>query len=65
MPNVAALVDIWGCKALNLPLTYLGLPLGATLKKKKKTVWNFVVEEMENTLLVWKACIFPRVVELC
>ena len=36
VPNVAALVDIWGCKALNLPLTYLGLPLGATLKKKKK-----------------------------
>lgn len=35
-----------------LPLTYLGLPLGATFKKK--TVWNSMVEKVEKRLAGWK-----------
>ena len=30
--NVQALADIMGCKAASLPITYLGLPLGARFK---------------------------------
>lgn len=34
VPNVAELASIWGCRVSELPLTYLGLPLGASFKKK-------------------------------
>jgi hypothetical protein len=34
VPFIAELVDILGCKTSNLPMKYLGLPLGAKFKSK-------------------------------
>ena len=51
-PFIAELVDILGCKTSNLPMKYLGLPLGA--KFKSKAIWNPIVEKMERRLVSWK-----------
>ena len=48
VPNVTELAGVLGCKVSELPLSYLGLPLGATFKKK--VIWNGVVEKMERRL---------------
>jgi hypothetical protein len=34
VPNVAKLVGFLGCRVSSLPMSYLGLPLGAGFKKK-------------------------------
>ena len=47
--NVRELASILGCRVSTLPLSYLGLPLGATFKKK--TIWNYVVEKVEKHLV--------------
>lgn len=52
VPNVTELACILGCRVSALPFTYLGLPLGASLKKKE--VWDSVVEKMEKHLGGWK-----------
>jgi hypothetical protein len=52
VPNVTALASILGCRVSALPLMYLGLPLGASFKKK--TIWNAVVEKVEKCLAGWK-----------
>ena len=52
VPNVNELAGILGCNVSALPLSYLGLPLGATFKKK--SVWNGEVEKMETRLAGWK-----------
>ena len=52
VPNVAELEWFLGCRVSSLPMSYLGLPLGAGFKKKD--VWNNVVEKMENRLAGWK-----------
>jgi hypothetical protein len=52
VPNVTELASILGCRVSAFPLTYLGLPLGATFKRK--TIWNSVVERMEKRLVGWK-----------
>ena len=41
-----------GCKTANLPMQYLGLPLGA--KFKSKEIWNSVLEKVERRLSGWK-----------
>ncbi len=46
VPNVAELASILGSRVSALPLTYLGLPLGASFKRK--TIWNSVVEKMKK-----------------
>ncbi len=52
VPQVNKLANILRCRVSALPLTYLGLPLGAPFKNK--AVWNVVVERtvsmMETTL---------------
>jgi hypothetical protein len=50
--NVPELESILGCRVSSLPLTYLGLPLGASFKSK--TIWAGVVEKMEKRLAGWK-----------
>lgn len=43
--NVQELVTILGCGVSSLPLTYLGLPLGA--RYKSVHVWDGIIERME------------------
>jgi hypothetical protein len=52
VPNVTELASILGCRISTFPLTYLGLPLVATFKRK--TIWNSVMERMEKRLAGWK-----------
>eukprot|EP00268_Persea_americana_P008169 TRINITY_DN13144_c0_g1_i12.p1 TRINITY_DN13144_c0_g1~~TRINITY_DN13144_c0_g1_i12.p1 ORF type:complete len:489 (+),score=85.97 TRINITY_DN13144_c0_g1_i12:613-2079(+) len=47
------LANIFGCKAVTLPSTYLGLPLcGGT---STNSLWSPVLERMEKKLSLWKA----------
>ena len=50
--NVHALADILGCRIGTLPMTYLGMPLGAS--HKSPTIWNLILEEIECKLAGWK-----------
>ena len=52
VPNIEVLAGILGCKTHSLPMTYLGLPLGA--KYKAKAIWNAVLEKLERRLAGWK-----------
>jgi hypothetical protein len=52
VPCIEELADILGCKTSQLPMKYLGLPLGA--KFKAKDIWNPIVEKMEQRLAGWK-----------
>jgi hypothetical protein len=46
------LARILGCGVSSLPLKYLGLPLGASLKTK--SIWDDVVGKIERRLASWK-----------
>ncbi|XP_022867983.1 uncharacterized protein LOC111387641 [Olea europaea var. sylvestris] len=48
--NVDELANILDCRVAQLPMTYLGFPLGA--KFKSKHIWN--VERVEKMLAGWK-----------
>ena len=50
--NVDELADIMECGVSSLPLKYLGLPLGACFKAK--SIWDGVLEKMEQRLAGWK-----------
>ena len=41
-----------GCKIIQLPMTYLGLPLGANFKSK--SIWDPILEKMERKLSGWQ-----------
>ena len=56
--NLHELVEILGCSESALPLKYLGLPLGASFKDK--TVWNPILEKMEQRLAGWKRLYLSR-----
>ena len=43
---------ILGCKTVQLPINYLGLPLGA--KFKSKAIWDPILEKMERKLADWQ-----------
>ena len=49
VPNVFVLVEILGCQVGSLPMTYLGMPLGAS--HKSPTIWN---PKFEHKLAGWK-----------
>ena len=53
--NMDELVAILGCRQSSLPMTYLGLPLGA--KFKDRAIWNPILEKMERRLASWK-CLY-------
>jgi hypothetical protein len=53
MPNLSTLADIMCCRIGALPMTYLGMPLGASFKSK--SIWNSIVEKMECKLVGWKS----------
>jgi hypothetical protein len=46
--NMAELAITLSCKIGSLPMTYLGMPLGAALKSK--LVWNPILENMDSRL---------------
>jgi hypothetical protein len=50
--NVDELTGIMECGVSSLPLKYLGLPLGACFKAK--SIWDGVLEKMEQRLAGWK-----------
>ncbi|XP_028078613.1 uncharacterized protein LOC114280444 [Camellia sinensis] len=50
--TIPVLAAILGCKVANLPITYLGLPLGASFKAKG--VWDRVVDRVQRRLAGWK-----------
>ena len=52
VPDLERLADILGCKTAQLPMNYLGLPLGA--KFKSKAIWDPILEKMERKLAGWK-----------
>ena len=58
VPNVNALAHFFGCRVDYLPSTYLGLPLGASYKRK--VVWDPVVERFHKRLAGWKAKFLSR-----
>jgi hypothetical protein len=47
-----SLAAILGCKTVQLPMSYLGLPLGANFKSK--SIWNPILEKMERKLSGWQ-----------
>jgi len=50
--DVESLVHILGCRIGSLPMTYLGMPLGASFKSI--SIWNVVIEKVEQRLASWK-----------
>lgn len=56
--NIEVFADIHGCKIGSLPMTYLGMPLGASFKEK--SVWLPIMEKMERQLSRWKKFYLSR-----
>ena len=50
--NVNALAEILGCRVGVLPMTYLGMLLGASYKSPY--IWNLILEKIERKLAGWK-----------
>ena len=50
--NIQSLANILQCKVGNLPMTYLGMPLGTLYKSP--SIWNLILERMEKKLSGWK-----------
>ena len=48
VPNVHVLAKILRCRIGSLPMTYLGMPLGAS--HKSPTIWNPILEKIERRL---------------
>jgi hypothetical protein len=45
---VEGLANILGCRASSLPMKYLGLSLGASIKVK--SIWDEIIEKIEHLL---------------
>jgi hypothetical protein len=52
VPDIEILANIMGCNITHLPMSYLGLPLGA--KFKSKQIWDPILEKMERKLAGWQ-----------
>ena len=50
--NVHALAEILDCQIGSLPMTYLGMPLGAS--HKSPFIWNPILEKINRKLAGWK-----------
>ena len=50
--DVHALAEILGCKVGTLPMSYLGMPLGAS--HNSPSIWNPILEKIERKLAGWK-----------
>ena len=58
VPNIHILAEILGCRIGSLPMTHLGMPLGAS--HKSPTVWNPILENIERKLACWKKLYCPK-----
>lgn len=58
VPNLDQLVANLECRQRNLPSTYLGLPLGASYKKKE--VWSPLIDRMKKRLNGWKSRLLSK-----
>ena len=56
--NVHALAKILDCRVRALPMTYLGMPLGAS--HKFPSIWNPILEKIERKLAGWKKLYFSK-----
>ncbi|KAJ9536970.1 hypothetical protein OSB04_029703 [Centaurea solstitialis] len=52
MAETERLAGIIGCKAGTIPFRYLGLPIGADMRKKDS--WKPLIEKFEQKLSMWK-----------
>lgn len=52
IPRFERLVEVLECDLVSIPITYLGLPLGA--RSKAVNIWNPVIEKMGRKLSSWK-----------
>ena len=52
MNNLDALANILSCRVGNLPMKYLGMPLGTSFKTT--SICNPILEKMEKKLSGWK-----------
>ena len=50
--NLAVLADILCCRISQLPMTYLGMPLGSSFEAL--SIWNPIIEKMERRLAGWQ-----------
>ena len=50
--DVHALAEILGCRVGTLPMSYLGMPLGAP--HNSPSIWNPILEKIERKLARWK-----------
>ena len=50
--NMQALAELLGCRIRALPMTFLGMPLGAS--HKSPSIWNPILEKIEWNLAGWK-----------
>jgi len=50
--NMYTLVEILGCRVGTLPMSYIGMLLGAS--HKSPTIWNPILEKIERKLARWK-----------
>ena len=57
-----ALANILSCKVGNLPMKYLGMPLGTSFKTT--SIWNPTLEKMEKKLSAWKCLYLSKGVRL-
>ena len=46
--DVHTLAEIFGCKVGTLPMSYLGMPLGAS--HNSPSIWNSILEKIERKL---------------
>ena len=56
----AMAADLLKCKVVQLPITYLGVPLGANMRKIAS--WQPVVDKVQQRLASWKANTLSRLV---
>lgn len=56
--NLGALASIIGCPVVSLPISYLGLPLGAS--SSSKSIWNPVLKRTAKKLASWKGNFLPK-----
>ena len=50
--------ELLKCRLIQLPITYLGVPLGANMKKS--TSWQPIIDRIQHRLTSWKASCLSR-----
>lgn len=58
VPDIDSLAANLGCKVESLPLSYLGLSLGASFKRNE--AWGLVVDRVRRKLVGWKVNYLSR-----